>query len=105
MTTNGDLLFRIQSLERYMQKHGQDLLNFYNQGAGQHVSRVQVYVDPAEGKLRADVVLGNGVYLPFVVDVDPDWETDPPPEGIGNLVDEINGAILDAAAQRRKWES
>lgn len=87
-----------------MHRHGQELLAFYQQAAGKTVDRVQVYVDPADGKLRADVVLSNGFSLPFVVDVDPDWETNPPPAGLNDLVTEINSAITGAADQRKKWE-
>ena len=99
-----DILANTQALERYMTKHGQELLVFYQQAAGHVVSRVQIYVDPELGQLRADVVMDNGLYLPFVVDVNPDWETDPHPDGLGTMVQEVNGAIMGAATERKRWE-
>ena len=105
MPNQQDLISWNQSLERYLNQHGKALAAFYNKGVNHKVSRVQVYIDMNEGKLRADVVLDNGLYLPFVIDVDPDWESDPPPEGMGDAVTEFNRVILEAAAEQNRWYS
>ena len=57
-----------------MQTYGSKLIQNYNQYIGTRLKEVAIYVDPIEGKLKADVVLENGYTIPLLIDIDPDWE-------------------------------
>lgn len=73
MSDRGTLL-RTQAFERYLQQHGSDLKSHYHNAVGSVIQAVHVYVDPQEGKLRVDIETENGVTIPTLADVSPDWE-------------------------------
>lgn len=101
-----DVLIRTQQYERYMQAYGTELIRTYNQFNGLELKEIQMYVDPHEGKLRADVVLSNGARIPLLVDVDFDWElstTDNQHSAPSEKpFEEVVGEALE---ERRGWEN
>jgi hypothetical protein len=100
------ILTRTQAYERYLHRYGTELTREYNQFNGLTLEEVQLYVDPAEGKLHADVVLSNGARIPLLVDVDPDWELEntEPLLDHSNLNQAHETSIQQAAKERKGWE-
>jgi hypothetical protein len=105
-THDRDVLLRTQSFERYMHHHGAELIRTYNAFNGHKLREVQVYINPHEGKLHADVVLDNGARIPLLVDIDPRWEmADLTKHENADLEQFQRDFLREAADERKVWDT